>query len=144
VQPTAAGNRLDLRPASSSQQILEQTVLFPAVLGIDPIETTGDARIEGGWFEDALKSVRDKAGLPDDSRGDERLSILLKTRFLADGRRQEDMAIYDLGYTIRGRILSGHVLTLRGLSLVKHVSPGTAFSELEARSIRYAPLRTRK
>jgi hypothetical protein len=134
AHPTATGARLDLRPASSSQQILEQTVSFPAPLGIDPVETTGDARIEGRWFEDALKKIRGKAGLLDDSRGDERLPLLIRTRFLADGRSHEDVTLYDLGYTIKGRMLSGHVLTLRGLSLVKHLKPADAASELESRS----------
>jgi hypothetical protein len=143
VQADGKGTRLDLRPAASGQQILEQTVLFPAALGVDPVETTGDARIESDWFEDALKNARNKAGLPDDSRGDERLPLLLKTRFIADGKSHEDMTIYDLGYTIQGRMLSGHVVTLRGLSLVKHVAPGTAFSELEARSSRFTPARSK-
>ena len=128
------GSRLELHPASAAQQVLGQTIRFPAALGVDPVDTSGEPRIEAQWFEAALKKARNKAGLPDDSRGDERLPLIIATRFMADGQAREDMALYDLGYTIRGRLLSGHVLALRGLSLVRHVEPGKANAALTVRT----------
>jgi hypothetical protein len=114
------GARLELRPAASGQVITDQTIRFPTALGVDSIQTTGEPRIEVRWFDGALKRAREKAGLPDDSRGDERLPVLIETRFLADGTDYRDTALYDVGYTIKGGgILGGHDLTLRGLSLVR-------------------------
>jgi hypothetical protein len=139
AQSTAKGDRLELRPASSEQQVLGQTIRFPATLGLDPVETTGEPRIEAGWFESALKKMRNRAGLPDDSRGDERLPVIVTTTFLADGAQHEDVALYDIGYTIKGKMFSGHVMDLRGLSLVKHVKTEGAASELSARAARLLP-----
>ena len=128
------GSRLELRPASAEQQVLGQTIRFPAALSIAPVETSGEPRIEAQWFESALKKARNKAGLPDDSRGDERLPLIVETRFMADGAAHADVGLYDIGYTIRGRLLSGHILALRGLSLVRHVAPDKADAALAARA----------
>lgn len=135
-QPSEKGARLDLRPVSTEQHVLSQVIRFPAALDVDPVETTGDPRIEARWFEDALKKARSRAGLPDESRGDERLPLIISTRFVIDGQNHEDVALYDLGYTVKGRMLSGHVVTLRGLSLVKRVKAAAAQGELGARSSR--------
>jgi hypothetical protein len=43
------------------------------------------------------------------------------------------VAIYDVGYTISGRWLSGHSVTLRGLSLVARVKSAKAQAVLDAR-----------
>lgn len=130
----ASGERaLILKPSSGEQSVQTQTVTFPTALGAAPAETTGEPRIEADWFESALKKARDAAGLPDDSRGDERLPVAIATHFLVDGKAHEDVALYDVGYTISGRLLSGHRVTLRGLSLVSRVNSGTAQGKLDAR-----------
>lgn len=139
ARPVGKGDTLELKPVAPEQQVLGQTIRFPAMLEIDPVETTGDPRIEARWFDDPLKISRNRAGMPDDSRGDERLPVIITTRFLIDGRSHEDVALYDIGYTIRGRMFSGHVLELRGLSLVKHVKAGSAISELNGRASRLLP-----
>jgi len=119
AEPAAGGARLDLKPTAGEQVVEDQTIRFPASLGIDPVQTTGEPRIEARWFEGPLKKARGKAGLPDDSRGDARLPVLIETRFLADGQTHRDSALYDIGYTIKGGFLGGHELTLRGLALVR-------------------------
>ncbi|MBO9671351.1 MAG: hypothetical protein J7485_12620 [Sphingobium sp.] len=126
-------DRLMLKPGSADQSVQGQTITFPAALGAAPAETTGEPRIEATWFDNALKKARNKAGLPDDSRGDERLPVAIATRFLVDGEVHEDVALYDIGYTISGRWLSGHSIALRGLSLVSHVKSGNAQAKLDAR-----------
>jgi hypothetical protein len=131
--------KLLLKPAADEQAVQSQTVAFPKTLGISPAETTGEPRIEAAWFEDALEKARDKAGLPDDSRGDERLPVAITTRFLVDGNPHVDVAIYDVGYTISGRWLRGHTVTLRGLSLVSHVKSASAQASLDARWTRLLP-----
>ena len=126
-------HELSLKTSASDQTVQSQTVLFPPALKLSAAETTGEPRIDAGWFEHALIGARNDANLPDASRGDERLPIVLVTRFLADGEPHEDIALYDLGYSITGKFLSGHSLTLRGLSLVGHVKRDQAGAKLDAR-----------
>lgn len=131
---SSAGKRvLSLKPAGAEQSVQDQTIAFPTALGIKPAQTTGEPRIEAGWFEDALKTARGDAHLPDDSRGDETIPVAITTHFLVDGEAHEDVAIYDVGYSIIGHWLAGHSVTLRGISLVAHVRPGTAQARLDTR-----------
>ena len=131
--PAAKGARLDARTASPDQAVQGQTLHFPTALGVSPVETTGDSRIEAGWFDGALKRARGAAGLPDDSRGDERMPVLIATHFIVDGKPQDDLALYDIGYTVSGQLLGGHQVTLRGLSLVRRVKGEGAVAVLDAR-----------
>lgn len=113
--------RLDLLPLRAEQSIQGQTIAFPTALGLAPVDTTGDARIERGWFDDALVRARKAIGLEAETRGDERLPVLLTTRYLADGVLVTDRAIYDIGYATDTAFLSGTDVRLRGLSLVARV-----------------------
>jgi len=133
AQASGNGRTLELSPASAEQSVQSQTIRFPAALGADPAETTGEPRIESGWFEAALKKAREKAGMPDDSRGDERLPVAITTQYLVDGDAHQDVAIYDVGYTISGRWLGGHSVTLRGISLVSHGKESSVQAKLDAR-----------
>lgn len=112
------GRRLQLAPAADGQVVQSQTIRFPAALGVEPAQTTGDPRLEAGWFADGLKRARRAAGERDDSVGDERLPIAIETRYLAGGVIRSDRAIYDVGYTISGQFLGGSSVRLRGLALV--------------------------
>lgn len=133
IASNAGDGTLALKPADAAQSVQSQTILFPAALDAAPAETTGEPRIEAEWFERALKKTRDAAKLPDNSRGDERLPVAVTTRYLVEGEPHEDIAIYDIGYTISGRLLSGHSVTLRGLSLVTRVKRGNAQATLDGR-----------
>ena len=133
------GKWLSIRAVSENQTIQNQQVEFPAALKVDVADTAGEPRIEAQWFAEALKKVRAAGGKPDDSRGDERLPVAITTRFLADGHLHEDRTIYDIGYSIKGRMLSGHTLTLRGLSLVQRVTPGELQPLLDSRWARIMP-----
>ncbi|WP_298395841.1 hypothetical protein [Sphingobium sp.] len=126
-------DRITLRPADPDQIVQSQTILFPRTLGIDPVETTGDPRIEAGWFADALKKARAKAKLPDDSVGDERLPVAITTRFVVGGDTHDNIALYDIGYGIAGRWIAGHSLSLRGLSRVEKLSADGAQARIDAR-----------
>ena len=127
------GKRLVLTPTAPDQVVQGQTFLFPAALGIAPISTTGEARIEARWFDNALKRARDKAKLPDNSVGDEQLPVFITTRFVVNGETREDRAIYDIGYGISGRWLSGHDVALRGLSLVTRDIDQSPAARIDAR-----------
>lgn len=126
-------DRLLLTPAAADQIVQSQTFLFPTALDIAPVSTTGEARIEARWFDNALKRARDKAKLPDNSVGDERLPVFVTTRFVVNGEAREDRAIYDIGYGISGRWLSGHDVTLRGLSLVTREAGKSPATRVDAR-----------
>ncbi|MEN3747649.1 hypothetical protein TPR58_10750 [Sphingomonas sp. HF-S3] len=130
---------LELKPASDDQSVQSQKVLFPSALEVPPAETTGEPRIEASWFDGALQKARNAAKLPDDSRGDERLPVVITTRFLVNGEPHEDVALYDIGYTISGKFLSGHTVTLRGLSMVSRIRSGSGQAQLDARWKRILP-----
>ena len=132
-QASARAAKLILTPAATDQIVQSQTFLFPAALGIAPVSTTGEPRIEARWFENALKRARDKAKLPDNSVGDEQLPVFITTRFVVNGEAREDRAIYDIGYGISGRWLSGHDVTLRGLSLVTREIDTSPAARVDAR-----------
>jgi hypothetical protein len=133
VASGAGGRTLTLKPAAADQSVQSQTLAFPTTLGIAPIETTGEPRIEAGWFEHALTKAREAAHLPDDSRGDAQLPLAITTQFLADGDARTDVAVYDLGYSITGHWFGGHSVTLRGVSLVGHARGASAQARVDAR-----------
>ena len=126
-------DRLLLTPAAADQIVQSQTFVFPTALDIAPVSTTGEARIEARWFDNALKRARDKAKLPDNSVGDEKLPVFITTRFVVNGEAREDRAIYDIGYGISGRWLSGHDVTLRGLSLITREIGQSPAARVDAR-----------
>ena len=130
---------LALAPTSSDQTIQEQTITFPTALSAAPAKTTGEPRIETAWFAQPLKRAREQAGKPDDSRGDEKLPVLIETRFMVGGDPHIDVAIYDLGYTVTGKWIGGHDVDLRGLALISGVGKGGGQSQLDARWRRLFP-----
>jgi len=114
--PDKDGRTLALSPRADAQAIQSQTIAFPTALGLSPIETSGDARIERGWLEEALVKARRAAGVKAETVGDARLPLLVTTRFLADGDPHTDRAVYQLGYLAEHGFLSGTSIRLRGLS----------------------------
>jgi hypothetical protein len=134
------GGRLDLRPVAVDQVVQSQRIRFPEALGAREVETTGAPRIEARWFDARLKRARNRAGLPDDSRGDEKLPVLIETSFVVGDETVSDLALYDIGYSIKGGgLLGGHELSLRGLSLVHRLGPRDAPAALERRWKRFVP-----
>lgn len=128
--PDREGERLSLAPADNGQTIQGQTIAFPAALGVAPVETVSDSRIEARWFARALLHARGDA---DAAPGDARLPVLITTRFFAGGAMHQDVAIYDLGYRIKGGgLLGGHDVLLRGLSRVERSTPSAGQARLDA------------
>jgi hypothetical protein len=126
-------DRIVIKTTDPDQVIQSQTILFPRALGIAPVETTGDPRIEAGWFDGALKKARARAKLPDDSVGDERLPVAITTRFVVGGDAHENVALYDIGYGVKGGWIAGHSVALRGLSRVATVKDDSAQTRIDAR-----------
>jgi hypothetical protein len=110
------GNLLTLVPRDATQTIQSQTISFPAVLGVSPVETSGDPRIERAWFERGLTEALEKSKAAKRAPGDQRLPILITTRFLVDGVEHEDSALYSIGYSLGHGFLAGTTVKLRGLS----------------------------
>jgi hypothetical protein len=110
------GNILTLSPRDPTQTIQTQTISFPTAIGVSPIETSGDARIERSWFERGLTGALEKNKAAKPAPGDQRLPVHITTHFLVDGVEHEDSAFYSIGYTLGHGFLAGTTVKLRGLS----------------------------
>jgi hypothetical protein len=111
----ADGARLALSPVSAAKVVQSQTIAFPATLGLAPVETTGNPRIEAGWVDEALRKAADTGK----AASDRRVPILITTRYIEGDAEKTDSAVYQLGYGLRaGGLLGGKRVALKGLSLV--------------------------
>jgi hypothetical protein len=110
------GRTLALAPRLDSQIIQDQRLVFPAALGLDPIGTSGNPRIERDWIEDPLTDARKKAGAKTVSAGDARLPVLIVTTYLVDGDPHVDHTVYEIGYGTSHGLIGGTSVSLTGLS----------------------------
>jgi hypothetical protein len=134
-------DRIALASVDPAQIVQSQTIAFPSALDLSPVDTSGAPRIEADWFAAALKKARDTAKLPDESIGDDRLPIVLTTRFTVGGDPHESTALYDIGYGIKGGWIAGHSVTLRGIARVSTLTPATAQAAVDARWARLSAKR---
>jgi hypothetical protein len=110
------GRALTLTPRSEDQAIQSQTVRFPTALGVSPAETSGDARIDRGWFASGLVKARKEAHATDQTAGDARLPVLIETQFLVNGEPHTDRAVYTIGYATTHSLFGGTEVKLHGLA----------------------------
>ena len=122
ARPENDGKRLTLEPVATDQVIQSQRVLFPAGLGVKPIETAGDSRIEAEWIADALK----KGGAERNNAGDLRVPVAIVSRFTTKDAMRTDVALYQLSYVRESHLLGGSSVRLRGLALVNKVTAANA------------------
>jgi hypothetical protein len=115
------GKRLTLEAVDPDQVIQSQRLVFPSAIGVTPIETAGDPRIEAGWLSDALR----KADAQRTTAGDLRVPVAIVSRFTSKGEMHSAAAMYQLAYVREGHLL-GSSIRLRGLSLVGRVSEAQA------------------
>lgn len=114
--PEGDGERLRLATVHSEQVIQTQAVSFPAEIRGDAVQTTGNPRIEAGWFEGGLdRALRAR----DDKRHQGRLPVGIATTFIEDGQTKTDQAIYLIGYSTHPRVLRSDKVEMEGLSLVR-------------------------
>lgn len=111
----AGRDRIDLRAASSTQVIQTQTIRFPTAVRADAVDTTGNARIEAGWFESGLRSALRESH----AKGRHRVAVGIETVYLDGDARRTDRAIYDIGYRLNPRFLRPDVVEVEGVSLVQ-------------------------
>ncbi len=120
--PEAAGERLRLASTHPDQVIQTQAISFPSEVRGDGVQTTGNPRIEAGWFEGGLDKALKAHG---DKRRSGRLPVGVVTTFIEDGQSKTDQAVYLLGYSLHPRMLRSDKAEMEGLSLSRHVAgPG--------------------
>lgn len=119
--PDGDGGRLRLASAHPEQVIQTQSLSFPREVRGDAVQTTGNPRIEAGWFDAAL--ARAEHARPAHTGGDKarqgRLPVGIVTVYIQDGQTRSDRAIYLLGYSLHPRVLRADRVELEGLSLVR-------------------------
>lgn len=116
------GRRLTLEPVDGDQVIQSQRLLFPSRLGVDAVETAGDARIEARWIADTLKKIEAERN----TAGDLRVPVAIVSRFSGKGDLHETAALYQIAYRREGHLLGGSSIRLRGLSLVGRTTAKSA------------------
>ena len=131
----AAGDRIALKPASTDQVIQTQTIRFPTMVRKDAIDTTGNARIEAAWFEAELRAALKGRKL---HTGRHRLPVVIETTYVGGAIPATDHALYDLGYSLHGRLLRPDAVAIEGISLV-HRATGDLQAEADARFVRSLP-----
>jgi hypothetical protein len=114
--PEGVGDRLRLATVHAEQVIQTQSVSFPKELRGDSVETTGNPRIEAGWFEGGLTKARHARDL---KAAQGRLPVGVVTEFIEDGQRKTDRAIYLVGYSAHPRVMRSDKIELEGLSLLR-------------------------
>jgi hypothetical protein len=109
------GSRLSLAPADPAQTIQSQRIAFPTVLGVAPVETVADHRIEARWFRREI--LRATAGEREADDSDRQVPIAIETRFYSGSAMLRDIAVYILVYRVEGGgLFEGREIRLRGLS----------------------------
>jgi hypothetical protein len=93
------------------------------------IQTTGNPRIEAGWFEDGLAKALHARG---DKRHQGRLPVGVATSFIEDGQNKTDQAIYLIGYSTHPRVLRSDKVEMEGLSLVRRGVTGDLQAAVDA------------
>jgi len=114
--PEAGGERLRLSSVHPEQVIQTQSITFPSELRGDAVETTGNPRVEAGWFEGGLTRAEHAR---DRKPRHGRLPVGVVTAFIEDGQAKTDRAIYLVGYTSHARVLRSDKVELEGLSLLR-------------------------
>ena len=114
--PAGSGDRIQLTAVHPEQVIQTQAVTLPREVRGDAIQTTGNPRIEAGWFEGGLEKALHAHGVTA-TRG--RVPIGLDTVFIEDGQPKTDRAVYLLGYSLHPRVLRSAKVELEGLSLLR-------------------------
>jgi hypothetical protein len=114
--PQAGGEQLRLSAVHSEQVIQTQEVRFPAEVRVDPVQTTGNPRLEASWFEAGLAKALHAR---DDTRKTGRLPVAIATTYIEDGQTKTDRSVYQLGYSLHPRVLRADKVEMEGLSLVR-------------------------
>lgn len=125
---TVSGADLTLRPARGEATVQTQTLVFPASIRAESVETTGNPRVEAEWVMDGLRKAVD-----DDTKKPPRLPLGIVTTFEDNGTVRSDAALYDVGYAFHDRVLRGRAVELEGITLVRRMPAEGLKAAVEAR-----------
>jgi hypothetical protein len=114
--PEGGGDRLRLSTVHAEQVIQTQSVNFPSEVRGDAVQTTGNPRIEAGWFEGGLSKAEHARG---SKQHQGRVPVGIVTVFIEDGQTKTDRSIYLVGYSAHPRVLRSDKVEMEGLSLVR-------------------------
>lgn len=131
---TVSDGNLTLRPAHGDATVQTQTLVFPATVRADSVETTGNPRVEAEWITDGLRKAVD-----DDTVKPPRLPVGIVTTFEDGGTIRSDAALYDIGYGFRDRVLRGRAVELEGITLVRRMPASSLKAAVEARWAKVVP-----
>lgn len=120
---------LKLKPARADAVVQTQTLIFPSDVRTDTIDTTGDARLEAGWMDTALRRT---VPAERDARPP-RIPVGIVTEFMEGGSPRRDAAIYDVGYTLHARLLRPRAVELEGITLIRRVPVASLRAAVDAR-----------
>ena len=134
--PEGSGDRLRLASVHSEQVIQTQALSFPSEIRGDPVQTTGNPRIEAGWFEGGLSKAEHARG---GKQHQGRLPVGIVTEFIEDGQTRKDSAIYLVGYSAHPRMLRADKVELEGLSLLRRGVGETLQAAVDAAWARQNP-----
>jgi hypothetical protein len=98
--------------------IQTQSLTFPTDVRADEVETTGNPRIEAGWFDAGLAKALKARGRGGKEIQD-RAPVGIVTVYIEDGETKTDRAIYLVGYSLHPRVMRSDRVELEGLSLVR-------------------------
>jgi hypothetical protein len=125
VATDADGDVVSFKGAACDLQSAD--ISFPSALKVPAQSVTLDPHIDADWFAGpllkAFKSSEAKSG---------RLPVLIVSRCTGATGERLERAIYQVPFTIEGRLLRGKTLRLRGLVLQGHVSAGKAQARLDS------------
>lgn len=111
-----SGARLRLASVHAEQVIQTQSINLPSEVHGEPLQTTGNPRIEADWVEGGLTRVEHAAG---HAARQARLPVGIVTTFIEDGQTKTDRALYQIGYSSHPRLLRSDKVQLEGLSLIR-------------------------
>jgi len=134
--PESGGERLRLSTVHPEQVIQTQAVIFPTEVRGDQVQTTGNPRIEAGWFEGGLSKAEHARG---GKQHQGRLPVGIVTEFIEDGQTRKDSAIYLVGYSAHPRMLRADKVELEGLSLLRRGVGETLQAAVDAAWARQNP-----
>lgn len=124
------GERIRLTSAHPDQVIQTQTLMFPSAVRGDPVETTGNPRIERRWLEDGLKRAdRERKA---NAKGERRVPVGVATTYVEGGEMKTDRSIYAVAYSLQGRFLRGSAVKLEGVSLLRRGVTGDLQGAVDA------------
>jgi hypothetical protein len=124
------GERIRVTSAHPDQVIQTQTLVFPAAVRGDPVETTGNPRIDRSWLEDGLKKAdRDRKA---DAGEERRVPVGVVTTYVEAGETKTDRSIYVVAYNLKTRLLRGATVKLEGVSLLRRGVAGDLKAAVEA------------